>query len=399
MATNPPNESGSSYDPSEPTRPRILTVPWDDLLATNPPDFWLPIHAAILPVLASLVAQGPDGPHLLQTDSLQRLLTASSFNLQAKQMQAVAALSTQFLPDNPSLTPPGTVLLLQNTSGQQELVTVATQFESGLVTVFPALQYAYAIGNPITVIPDVEMRMGWRFVASMTQSPLNTQTMECVLPAGTKCIMVTSRVGRQNVPITACSITGDQTGTVYYNGTTLPGGLQPIVVDAMDDVSVTVQCTSGAGSMAGTAVYCYASFANDVQRITTPSGQSLSVQQGVTPFDVSPAPRHAVKSIAINTAFPINTNTQIIAGVAGQTIRLLSITGAVDTAAAGVLLTFQDGSGGTQIGGHHCGTTTPAHQDYAAALGGRALSVGNGLFGNPGGTSVVFRGTIAYSQD
>lgn len=79
MSVNP---DGNPYDPSSPTRAREQNVPFLDLNATNIPDFFLPILPHILPVLASLVAQGPDKPRLLISDTLSRLATVNALNPQ-----------------------------------------------------------------------------------------------------------------------------------------------------------------------------------------------------------------------------------------------------------------------------------------------------------------------------
>lgn len=48
--------------------------PWSELNAKNLPDHWLELGTEILPVLSVLVGQGPDGPHMIQTDSVGRLI-------------------------------------------------------------------------------------------------------------------------------------------------------------------------------------------------------------------------------------------------------------------------------------------------------------------------------------
>lgn len=91
--------------------------PWSDLNAQSPPERWLTLGAEILPSLAVLAAQGPDQPHLLQTDALARLLTVGTQNAVDKVAQQSAAGAASIVVNNRNLFAPGSFIAIVPAAG------------------------------------------------------------------------------------------------------------------------------------------------------------------------------------------------------------------------------------------------------------------------------------------
>lgn len=249
-------------------------MPWEDLQAKSPPERYLQLGRDVLAAVAALSALGPDRPRLLRTDGLSRLLTATAVNPELP-VTGPAAVNATLIPTSAQyIAPPGTSLLLTNAAGLTQLVQVTSWPDAGHVQITPALVISLALGDSGTVIPDMEYRSALRFVNSMTVSPNSTQSMDCPLPAGTKCVYVTTRPGSKPI-LNTLSVTGDQTGQPYYSGASMPGGQFPIAVDSGDDQSVTVSVTTGSGSPSGLPVFLYASLSNDLVYIATAQGQNV----------------------------------------------------------------------------------------------------------------------------
>ena len=120
------------------------------------------------------------------------------------------------------------------------------------------------------------------------------------------------------------------------------------------------------------------------------------------PLAVSPVLASApVLSVAVDATFAANAYATVVAGVAGQTIRVLSISGSADTATGGSL-GWYDGRTGSPpriASSPFQAVGALSLIDLGAAYGGRALTAGNGLFANPLASGPInWRGTVTYTQ-
>lgn len=113
----------------------------------------------ILPVLATMTAQGPLGPRAVRTDATARLLTATSLN-PTDAIQAVSAVGgTNVFVTTISLFPPGTYIYLIPVSGGATRISgpheVQQQVGSNQLQVSPALLDTYGPGDQVMVLSPV----------------------------------------------------------------------------------------------------------------------------------------------------------------------------------------------------------------------------------------------------
>lgn len=137
---------------------RVL-LPWADLNAQSPPASFMQLGKDLLPVLAVLAGMGPDAPHLLTTDSLARLVTATSLS-NADRLKAPALNgANQVQPTTPSLFPPGVSFYLGPADGNL-LAALSGPYlvirnDGGIVTSLPVVTGDYAIGDIMLAVPTI----------------------------------------------------------------------------------------------------------------------------------------------------------------------------------------------------------------------------------------------------
>ena len=137
-------------------------------------------------------------------------------------------------------------------------------------------------------------------------------------------------------------------------------------------------------------------------RIAAPLGQalmaaSLPVALASDQPAVPVAPLGDALTVAVTNALGAGADTTIIAGVAGKSIRVLSLNLAPDAAVAGGQLLVKDGTGGVTIGVVPFSQVPPNPQDWAGSTAGRKLTTGNPLVLNSS-SAANWRGTITYTQ-
>lgn len=137
---------------------RVL-LPWADLNAQSPPASFMQLGKDLLPVLAVLAGMGPDQPHLLTTDALARLVTATSLS-NADPILAPALNATNLVrPATPHLFPPGTSFYLGPADGNGAASLsgpyLVLRNDAGVVTCLPVITGDYAIGDIMLAVPTI----------------------------------------------------------------------------------------------------------------------------------------------------------------------------------------------------------------------------------------------------
>lgn len=137
---------------------RVL-LPWADLNAQSPPASFMQLGKDLLPVLAVLAGMGPDQPHLLTTDTLARLVTATSLS-NADRLKAPALNgTTQVTPLTPNLFPPGVSFYLGPADGNLAAALsgpyLVIRNDAGVATCLPAVIGDYAIGDIMLAVPTI----------------------------------------------------------------------------------------------------------------------------------------------------------------------------------------------------------------------------------------------------
>lgn len=135
--------------------------PWEDLNAKGPPEQWLTLGQEILPALAVLAAQGPDQPHLLQTDLLSRLLTVGSLNAVDKAADQSLVGASLITVENPELFAPGSWVAIVPAAGSSTLINsqvyqvLSPAAGPGQLNVAPALTANVNPGDFVVSVPAV----------------------------------------------------------------------------------------------------------------------------------------------------------------------------------------------------------------------------------------------------